>query len=159
MEGRTKSGASEFAVEIHRLRPYESTELGPMTVVPLLANHPDGDGRGYNYVIKRDGRTILYALDTGWFLPETLAEIERLSFDLAVVEGTFGCGAEAECHMNFRKLEEARRLFEEKGLLKPGALFCASHLAPHFMPVHDEIAPVMAEKGITVAYDGMRVEL
>jgi len=35
--------------------------------------------------------------------------------------------------------------------------FCASHIAPHFTPVHDEIAPALAEKGITVAYDGMVV--
>jgi len=149
----------EVAVEIQHVRPREPFELGPMTVVALLANHPDGQGRGYNYIVERDGRTLLYALDTGWFLPETQAEIERHQFDLVVMEGTFGFGAESEGHMNFRKLEAARRLFGDKGLLKPGAQFCASHLAPHFMPPHDEVAPMLAEKGITVAYDGMRVEL
>ena len=149
----------ECAAEIHLLSPYEPFEIGPLRVTALVANHPDGEGRGYNYIIERDGRAILYALDTGWFLPETLAAIERHQFDLAVVEGTFGYGAEDECHMNFRKLEEARRHFDEKQLLRPDALFCTSHLAPHFMPVHDEIAPVLAERGITVAYDGMRVEL
>ena len=149
----------ERALALHQAPPYEPLKLGPMTVTPLVANHPDRDERGYNYIIEREGRTILYALDTGWPLPETLAEIEKHEFDLAVVEGTFGYGAEDECHMNFRKLEEARRLFAEKGLMKPGALFCASHLAPHFVPVHDEIAPAMAAKGITIAYDGMRVEL
>jgi len=76
-----------------------------------------------------------------------------------VIEGTFGFGAELEGHMNFRKLERARQLFDADDLLKPGALFCATHIAPHFTPVHDEIAPVMQDKGITVAYDGMTIEL
>ena len=44
-------------------------------------------------------------------------------------------------------------------LLQPGALLCATHIAPHFTPVHDEIAPVMQQKGISIAYDGMTVEL
>ncbi len=155
---RVGEGAAS-ATELHQVEPYRRFELGPMAITPMLANHPDGDGRGYNYVLERDGRTILYALDTGWFLPETQAEIERHQYDLAVIEGTFGYGAEDECHMNFRKVAEARRLFREKNLLKPGALFCISHISPHFTPIHDEIAPVMAQQGITVAYDGLRVEL
>jgi hypothetical protein len=61
--------------------------------------------------------------------------------------------------MNFRKVLLARQLFVERGLLKPGAKFCASHICPHWTPVHDEIAPVMAEKGVTIAYDGMKIEL
>jgi len=90
-------------------------------------------------------------------VPETLALLQWRRFDLAIIEGTFGHGAHDECHMNFRKVEKAKQLFDEMGLLKPGALFCVSHIAPHFTPVDDEIAPVTAEKGITVAYDGMRL--
>jgi len=150
--------SEERAMEVHQVAPYEPFELGPMVVTPLVANHPDHDERGYNYIIERDGRTILYALDTGWFLPETLAEIERHEFDLMVIEGTFGLGADEACHMNLAKVERAFGLFRDKGVLKAGAPLCVSHMCPHATPVHDEIAPVMAEKGITIAYDGMRVD-
>jgi len=152
---------AEWAVAIHQVEPFEAYEVGPMRIIPLRANHPDaGEGHGgLNYIIEREGRTILYALDTGWFLPETLGEIRQHRYDLAVVEGTFGFGADCEAHMDFRKLEKARRLFDEENLLKPGAPFCTSHIAPHFTPVHDEVAPLMAEKGVAVAYDGMMVEI
>lgn len=149
----------EWAVEVHQVEPFQELDLGPMHVMALRANHPDGAGNGLNYIIQRAGKTILYASDTGWFLPETYEEIAKYRFDLALIEGTFGFGAEIEGHMDFRKLEAARQLFDADGLLKPGALFCATHIAPHFTPVHDEIAPAMLEKGITVAYDGMTVEL
>jgi phosphoribosyl 1,2-cyclic phosphate phosphodiesterase len=150
----------ECNMELHELEPYRSYDLGQtMHVTPVLGNHSDQDGKSYNYIIEREDRTILYALDTGWFLPETLAEIEEHRYDLAVVEGTFGYGAESEGHMNFRKLLLAHQLFVEHNLLKPGAEFIATHICPHWTPIHDEIAPAMAEKGITIAYDGMKVEL
>lgn len=150
---------TEYALELTRVEAFHSYEIGPMRVTPVLANHPDGDQRGLNYIVHREGKTFFYGLDTGWFLDESYREIARHRYDLVVMEGTFGFGAEAECHMNLRKLVEAHRRFEKDGLLNPKALFCASHLCPHFTPVHDEVAPVMAKDGITVAYDGMVVEL
>lgn len=150
----------EYALELTQLEPFERREIGPMTVTPLLANHTDAAGqRGLNYIIQREGKTILYALDTGWFLDETCEEILRHTYDLVVIEGTFGFGAEAEEHMNFRKVTKARRMFDDKGLLKPSAQFCVSHTGPHFGTVHDEAAPVMAQDGVTLAYDGLTVEL
>ena len=62
-------------------------------------------------------------------------------------------------HFNLDKLHRAIGRFREDCLLKEGAHFCASHICPHFSPVHDEYAPILAEKGITLAYDGMKVEL
>jgi len=155
-----RGDTKEWAIELTEVEPFEEFEAGPMRVVPLRANHPDREGHGgLNYIIHRQGRSLLYALDTGWFLPDTYAEIAKHRYDLVVVEGTFGFGAESEGHMNLRKLERARQQFDQDDLLKPDAQFCASHIAPHFTPVHDDIAPAMAEKGITVAYDGMEVEL
>lgn len=150
----------EWAMEITQVEPLCEFAAGPMRVVPLQANHPDRGGHsGLNYIIHREGRTILYATDTGWFLPESYEEVAKHKYDLAVVEGTFGYGADCEAHMDFRKLERLRQQFRRDQLLKPGALFCATHIAPHFTPVHDEIAPLMADKGVTVAYDGMVVEI
>lgn len=150
---------NECRMEVNQIEPFRPYDLGSMRIMALLGNHQDRTVKAYNYIIERDGRTILYALDTGWFLPESLAEIEKHRFDLAVIEGTFGYGAESEGHFNFRKLLEAHKLFQERGLLKPSGIFCVTHLCPHWSPVHDEIAPVLGQKGITVAYDGMRVPL
>jgi len=151
---------AEWAVEINEMEAFNEREAGPMQIIPLRADHPDRDGHhGLNYIIHREGRTILYATDTGWFVPETYAEIAKRQYDLAVVEGTFGFGADCDGHMDFRKLAKVRQQFDRDGLLKPGAQFCATHIAPHFTPVHDEVAPMMADKGVTVAYDGMTIDL
>ena len=36
------------------------------------------------------GKTILYATDTAWFLPETMEIIHDFRYDLVVMDGTFG---------------------------------------------------------------------
>ncbi len=150
---------SGLALEVNPIEPFNEYPVGPMQIVPLVANHPDGEGRGLNYIIHREGKTILYALDTDWFLPETYDAINSFTYDLVVIEGTFGLRAEATGHMNLAKVEQAYQLFQQDNLLKPEALFCVSHMSPHFTPIYDEIAPVMAEKGITIAYDGMKIEI
>jgi hypothetical protein len=76
-----------------------------------------------------------------------------------VIEGTFGFGVDSEEHMNLPKVERAHQLFQERELLKPGASFCVSHLCPHWTPVHDALAPMMEQKGITIAYDGLSLDL
>lgn len=40
-----------------------------------------------------------------------------------------------------------------------GGYFYLSHLSPHWAPPHDVYAPMMAEEGMTVAYDGLSVEV
>ena len=34
-----------------------------------------------------------------------------------------------------------------------------THMSPHWTPPHDLYAPMMAEEGFTVAYDGMIAEI
>jgi len=151
---------AEHAMEVNLVEPFRQYDLGKMRIIPLLANHIDGKEYGLNYIIKKNSKTILYALDTGCFLSETETEIKKHRFDLVVIEGTFGYGLKrSEGHMNLRKVEEAYKLFKTKNLLKDNGSFCVSHLCPHFTPIHDEIAPIMAKKDITVAYDGMKISI
>lgn len=147
-------------IELHEITYNQTFRAGDMTCHTLKANHQDRRGVcALNLIIEREGKTILYLLDTGWFFEETLARIGDFRYDLVVMEGTFGLGMDAAEHMNFDKVERTYAHIQERGLLREGAPFCVSHLAPHWTPVHDEIAPVMAEKGIAIAYDGMAVNL
>lgn len=133
-------------------------QAGDIHYLPLEASHRDNECAAMNYILQRNGRTILYALDTGWFHDHTYELIKKFRYDLVVCEGTFGYGIDSAGHFNLDKLERAIALFREDDLLKDSALFCTSHVAPHFAPIHDEYAPILEEKGITLAYDGMKVE-
>jgi phosphoribosyl 1,2-cyclic phosphate phosphodiesterase len=147
-------------MRVHRVTHGVQGQAGDIIYLPLEANHKDRTCSAVNYVLQREGRTILYALDTGWFHEHTYDWIKQFHYDLVVIEGTFGYGGpHSTGHFNLNKLQRAIEWFREDGLLKDGARFCASHISPHFSPVYEEYAPVLAEKGITLAYDGMKVDL
>jgi phosphoribosyl 1,2-cyclic phosphate phosphodiesterase len=148
-----------FRMRLHQVEYGLQGQTGDITYLPLEANHHDRTCNAVNYVLQRDGRTILYALDTGWFFEHTYDLMKRFRYDLVVIEGTFGFGRDSPEHFNFSKLQRAIDCFREDNLLKEGARFCTSHICPHDSPVHDEYAPILAEQGITLAYDGMKVEL
>jgi len=44
-------------------------------------------------------------------------------------------------------------------LLTPGGRFIATHFSHRNNPSHEDLAAVLAEHGITAAYDGMEVRL
>jgi phosphoribosyl 1,2-cyclic phosphate phosphodiesterase len=155
----TADGEERYRMRLHPVEYGRQGQAGDITYLPLEGNHRDRTCNSINYVLQRDGRTILYALDTGWFHDHTYELIKRYRYDLVVIEGTFGYGMDSAGHFNLKKLERAIECFQKDNLLREGARFCASHICPHFSPVHDEYAPILAKKGITLAYDGMKLDL
>lgn len=150
---------SDYAMGVELVKPFKTYDLGDLRFAGVPANHRDYDRNGLNYIVERNGRKMLYATDTGTILPESMEEIKKHRFDLVVLEGTYGLSPATKTHGNLQTVEETRDLFLSRNLLKKGAKFCVTHMSPHFTPVHDEIAPVMKKKGITIAYDGLKVKL
>lgn len=151
-------GLEDYMVELRQVEPFENLSIGDMEIETLRANHGQGED-AMNYIIRRGGKTILYGLDTGWFLPETYKAIKGHKFDLVVLEATFGDGRASDGHFNFDLLKKAHRSFVGDELLNEGSTFCATHFCPHFSPVHDIVAPRLAVEGIVASYDGMEIEL
>src|SRR5690554_2226468 len=60
---------------LHTLTAYEPVMIEDTRVLPLRAAHFPQKG-AFNYVIQRDGKTVLYGLDSGWF-PEDSWEAQR----------------------------------------------------------------------------------
>jgi len=154
-----ENGEERYRMILHQVECGVEGQAGDIHYLPLEANHRDHECQAVNYILQRNGRTILYALDTGWFYDHTYELIRKFRYDLVVIEGTFGYGMDMPGHFNLDKLERAISLFRDDDLLNDSALFCASHICPHFSPVYDEYAPILEEKGITLSFDGMKVAL
>lgn len=148
----------KYRMILHEVQYGIAGQAGDIYYLPLEAKHKDDQCNAVNYILQRNGRTILYALDTGWFYEHTYELIRKFRYDLVVMEGTFGYGVDAPEHFNMDKIERAIALFRKDDLLRDSALFCISHICPHFSPIHDEYAPILKEKVITLTFDGMKVE-
>jgi phosphoribosyl 1,2-cyclic phosphate phosphodiesterase len=149
--------SADYMIELFPVKPFEEMRLGDIFIRTLRANHGQSED-ALNFIIQRGGRTILYGLDTGWFLPETYEAIKEFRYDLVILEATFGDSRASDGHFNFDLLRKARAAFGQDGLLSENGIFCATHFCPHFSPPHDLVAHRLAQEGIVAAYDGMELE-
>ena len=155
------------ALHFHILRAFQPVRAGEYTVTPLPANHmheleSNGKPHPYFYLIEAEGRRLLYAHDTGLFLPEVWDFLkDRGPIQLVSLDGTSGlreCGPKAG-HMGLPDNIRVREKLLEMGVCDGETKFILNHFSHNGGMVYDEYAPLAAEKGFAVSYDGMAVEV
>lgn len=163
---------AQMNAQFRDIKEGERVDAGDgLSFIPVAAIH-GGDGKGisyvetgswnfaHSYIIERGGKKLLYALDTGGFEPEMMDLILSHNYDAVVMEGTFGLNATPQTgHMNTEKNIAFRAQLLEKGCIREDTPFFLTHMAPHWTPPYDIYAPMMAEKGFIVAYDGLVAEI
>ena len=166
--GRFGSRSGGANLDFHPIRPGQTMTVGDARVTAVLANHHvDFDRRtieerALNYVIEQDGKTLFYGLDSSYVLPGTLEFLKAYRFDMAVFDATFGhltIDPAATGHHNFRMLQETIEEFRAGGMISDETTVLGSHISLAHVPPHDEIVDEAVQLGITLAFDGMRVEV
>ncbi len=153
-------GRDLYRLTMHEVAYGKQTAAqGGLTFVALEANHTDRTHNAVNYIFHCDGRNILYAIDTGLFLEHTYDIVRQYRYAFIVLDLTFGTSRGTSRHLNLAQFRQVRSRLLSDGLLEPNGIICASHIGPHFAPIHDEYAPLLKAEGITVAYDGLKLEL
>ena len=110
------------------------------------------------YSVDDGQHAFLYATDTGPFPEDTWQALAGRSFDAIILEETMGVGKYNQ-HMDFENfLAHAERMRAE-GMLRPGGQVIAHHMSHTSNPVHEKVEAVLGPHGVTVAYDGLEIEL
>jgi phosphoribosyl 1,2-cyclic phosphate phosphodiesterase len=145
--------------------PFIEFCIGPYTVFPVRANHAQ-ELTALLYVITRAGRTLFYCTDTGELPEETWSALDEYirrhperTFDVVVMDHTFGLQGRSGGHMNREQFVEQMARMRELGLLSAGARVYATHIAHHSNPIHEELAAQAQAYGYLVGYDGLDVEV
>lgn len=150
----------EYHYQFHEISGGARFETNGYQVTALASQHGK-EGFTVNYIIERDGVSLLYATDTGGYDEDTLTEIFAHRYQCVFLEATMGniplSGPAG--HMNLEKSEGFLALLREKGCLDDASQTYLTHLSPHWTPPHDVLAPAMEQKGIGVAYDGQIIEI
>ena len=142
------------------VNPGEWARSGDMEIFPVPASHAPGLG-AMIYGIRRGGRTLLIANDTGDLVPESWAMLEGKKFDAAVIECTIGLrNPDAnKTHMGFNTTLRFRQKLVDMGCLAADAPVYANHFSHNGYALYDEFQAKFAPHGMTVAYDGLSVEI
>ncbi len=120
-------------VNYHMLFPFETYEIGEYEVIPLIASHDPTSGP-YIYIIKKDGKALLYGNDTDIFPKETWDYLEKNPVRLDFVSLDC-CNGAGPIDYNFAHMNFERNLVVKERLIKLGCadektLFCILPQSP-----------------------------
>lgn len=150
----------QTGIRYHPTKAGEAIGFPDLEVIPVRSIHGPQADFAHNFILKRQGKTLFYALDSGGYEDDMLKVIATQRYDALILEGTRGLATdEPHGHMNAKKNREILKRFTQEGWLKDEAKVFLTHLSPHWTPPHDRYAPMMAQEGFIVAYDGMSVGL
>lgn len=154
-------GTQEFMnLALHTVRPYEPFEFGAYQVIPFPANHAPGLG-AMLYALTSNNRTIFYGTDSGIFREETWTAFHRfnLTFEVVILDHTYGVTKEGEDHLNARSFVEHIQRMKKEALLSTDARLFATHFAHSCNPVYPKLSAYARQHGYEIAYDGLQIEV
>lgn len=137
-----------------RAMPFTPVKLGAYTVTAVRANHKPSE-EALNYVVEKDGKRLLYAHDSGEFLPETLEFLAGMALDFVSMDCTSGLRDTGDHHMGLPNCRRMREKLVALGAAKPDAFFALSHVSHNSHVSHAQL--LQAADGFLVAHDGMEI--
>lgn len=164
-------------VRVHTITAFQPFTVGDAEAVALRADHKP-DEEALFYLFRRHGKTILYALDTGYFPDETWAWLESQEgrqwigasrsggIDLAILDCTGGPLPGRRNHMSIDTNLDVRARLVDAGLTARSCPFIATHFSHNGKFLHDELLATFREQSVahgqpadafSVAYDGLQL--
>jgi phosphoribosyl 1,2-cyclic phosphate phosphodiesterase len=153
---------NEVLVETHFLEKKQTYDIGGYTVIPLPARHGNEKLGAYIYVIQKDGKSVLWAHDTGKFRSETIAFLKEsgIRFDFVSLDCTLKRGEPITGgHMDVERCREMVELLRENGNADDRTRVMLSHIGHLVERTHEELCAEVAPFGFEVAYDGLEIEI
>lgn len=158
-----KTSSQLLATESHRfkfhnLQPFITVPTQTATITPLLANH-DSKETCLLYFIEKEGKTIFYGHDSGWFPVQTWEWLKGKKLDLAILECTTGNAEQCDVHMNVEDTLKTRDWLVENNVMKEEGEIVVTHFSHNAHLLHEDLLRIFEPHNITVAYDGMQLDI
>ena len=137
----------------------KSTQAHNMDIFSIPATHGAADSR--NYILTRNGKSLLIAHDSGFWPAETWDMLAGRTVDAVIFDGT--CALKfadvADCHMGAEVGVKFRDELLKRGILKKDGLAVVNHFSHNGNSTHADLEAFFTPHGIEVGYDGKVIEL
>ncbi len=157
----TAAAPCEDYVKIHLVKPFEPFTVGKYQVTALPANHHKGD-EAVIYLIVGE-KTVLYALDSGYFYDEVFDYLaaHNVKLDLAVYDCSLVERAWPHIigHMGVHRIRKVVEKLRALGVATENTVHSISHFSHNGKALHADIEALVKEDGYFVPYDGCTVDL
>lgn len=144
---------------VNEVTPFVPFEVDGYKITPLKADHSTKEP--VIYIIEKDGKSVLYAHDTGLFPDETYEYLRTIDTVFDVV--SYDCTNvllewDNRGHMGLTGNVIVRDKLKEMGRINDKTINIVNHFSHNGLAGYDDFTPIANEKGFEVAYDGMEVE-
>lgn len=147
-------------VLLHEITPFVKFESEGYTFIPLKANH-DVRTDPVIFIIEKDGKSMLYANDTGIFPDESMDFLKNYDrrFDFVSLDCTGMLQKNWRGgHMSLDTNKEMYDALTDMGLCDAGTTVYVNHFSHNGAATHAELVRAASEYGFGVTYDGCEVE-
>ena len=137
---------------------FEPITLCGYRITALHADHMPSE-QAHFYMIEKDGQTILYCHDTGYFPADTweyLASL-HLHLDFVSLDCTFCLRSNSSGHMGLEANLRVCDRLRELGLIDTATKVFINHFSHNGNVTHEQLCTAAAKYGIAVAYDGLSI--
>lgn len=147
-------------MDMKQINAFEPFEAEGFKITPLKASHEEACEPLF-YAIEKDGRSVLYAHDSGYFCEETWDYIQHMdcTFDLVSLDCTLYRQDRRLHHMGIESCKEVRQRLLDTGKCDEHTIFCVNHFSHNGGATYDEMVAEAKEHGFEVPYDGMEIIL
>ena len=146
-------------VDFRLIKAFEPVYAGDYEVTPLKAYHAAGEN-AFVYLIKQNGKTLLYLHDTGILPEESLRYLAETGVcaDLISYDCTYVALPGEGGHLGLDTAQILRNMLAQKGVSAERTVSVINHFSHNGKLVHDELAPLAEKLGFITAYDGLTLE-
>lgn len=142
-----------------RIAPGDTFETAGYKVLALRATHKRGEDCLF-YRVERDGKSVLYAHDTGVLTEENLAMLHEAGGVLSLVslDCTQQLHRERGYHMGIADAIEQKEVLLAEHLADEHTVFVLNHFSHNGGLLAEELERSAARFGMLASYDGMVIE-
>jgi phosphoribosyl 1,2-cyclic phosphate phosphodiesterase len=146
-----------WPLDIIQTRSFQCFRHEEYLITPVHANHKL-DEDAHNLIFQKDGKTLLYATDTGTWFEETWLFLRDFSIDLLVLECTegFHC-TDYHGHLDITGCIDTVQRLRAQGSLLEQSMVVTTHHSHNGGATHQQLERALNPFQIQVGYDGMEV--
>jgi phosphoribosyl 1,2-cyclic phosphate phosphodiesterase len=145
-------------IETKILRPFYEVEMEEYRVKALRADHQFGE-ECLIFLIKNEGKTILWGTDTGFFPEDTWEALIDERLDVAILDTTSGPHSSPRYHMGIPEVVKTKERMLKEGIADEKTIFISTHFSHNGGFLQEELERALEPFGIMPAYDGFKIEI
>ena len=150
-------------VLLHPVRPGEAFESDGYEVLPVHSTHTASSvENAINFRFTKDGKSLLYACDTGYYIQESLDVLKGSRLDYLVMEGTWGntTTKPEDSHLHAYAFLKQLDTFKKYDIIREDTKIYCTHINHKHEWNHETYQAFFdsnPDYKVTVAYDGLEI--